>query len=282
MGARIKSYVLLGVLSILLVYLGRFFGPNGVVVAFILAVVLNWVSYFFGDKLVLAMTSARPISEEEYPQLHNIIAELSVASGLPTPKLYLIPSGSPNAFATGRDPQHASVAVTRGILELLDEQELKGVLAHEMSHIKNRDILLATIAATIASAITMLANMLRWTTVFGNRDSERGSNVFSLIAILVMSILIPIAAAFIQLAISRNREFLADETGARICRNPFSLASALRKLAYGVARQPMNAVNPSTSHLFIVNPFSAKSLLTLFSTHPPIEERIRRLENMAV
>jgi heat shock protein HtpX len=282
MGARIKSYVLLGVLSILLVYLGRFFGPNGVVVAFILAVVLNWVSYFFGDKLVLAMTSARPISEEEYPQLHNIIAELSVASGLPTPKLYLIPSGSPNAFATGRDPQHASVAVTRGILELLDEQELKGVLAHEMSHIKNRDILLATIAATIASAITMLANMLRWTTVFGNRDSERGSNVFSLIAILVMSILIPIAAAFIQLAISRNREFLADETGARICRNPFSLASALRKLAHGVARQPMNAVNPSTSHLFIVNPFSAKSLLTLFSTHPPIEERIRRLENMAV
>jgi heat shock protein HtpX len=281
MGAQIKSIFLLGILSVLLVYLGHFFGPNGVIIAFVVALMLNGVSYFFGDRIVLAMTSAREVTGSDYPVLHRIVADLAVASNLPTPKLYLIPSASPNAFATGRDPEHASVAVTQGILDLLSENELKGVLAHELSHVKNRDVLLATIAATIASAVTMIANMLRWTAASGGRDSDRQGNALGLAGLLLMTILVPIAATIIQLAISRNREFLADETGARMCRDPFSLAGALRKLAAGVAHRPMG-VNPSTSHLFIVNPFSGRSLVALFSTHPAIEERIRRLESMTL
>ncbi len=282
MGARIKSYLLLGLLSVLLVYIGSFFGTNGMVVAFIFALGMNIITYFVGDKIVLAMSSATKIPEEQMPELHRLISEVSISAGIPKPEVYLIPSKSPNAFATGRDPNHASVAVTEGILELLDKEELKGVIAHELSHIKNRDILIATIAATLASAITMIGRMLQFAAMFGGsgRDSDRGGNIFSVIAMLLFAILLPIAAMLIQLAISRNREYLADETGARIVHNPFGLANALRKLAKGTAVFPMNNANPSTSHLFIVNPFSGKSFFALFSTHPPLEERIRRLESM--
>lgn len=282
MAARIKSYFLLGLLSILLVYIGSFFGINGMVVTFIFAIAMNLITYFAGDRIVLAMSSAVKLSESQMPELHRLISEVAVSAGIPKPQVYLIPSRSPNAFATGRDPAHASVAVTEGILDILYREELKGVIAHEISHIKNRDILIATIAATLASAITMIGRMLQFAAMFGGsgRNSDRGGNIFSAIAMLLFAILLPIAAALIQLAISRSREYLADETGARIVRNPFGLANALRKLAKGITAMPMNNANPSTSHLFIVNPFSGKSLLALFSTHPPIEERIRRLESM--
>ncbi|MCM8816162.1 MAG: zinc metalloprotease HtpX [Candidatus Omnitrophica bacterium] len=281
MSARIRSYFLLGVLSVILIYVGSLFGREGMFVAFFIALTMNLLSYFAGDKIVLAMTRAVKVSEDQMPWLHNIVSEVCVAARVPKPNIYIIPSQSPNAFATGRDPYHSSVAFTQGILDLLDENELKGVIAHEISHIKNRDILIATISATIASAIMMIARMIQFAAMFGGgRDSERGGNIFSVFAMLAFAILMPIVATMINLAISRNREYLADETGAKLIHNPFALAKALRKLAMGVSAVPMNEVNPSTSHLFVVNPFSSKSFLTLFSTHPPIEERIKRLERM--
>ncbi|HOK80164.1 MAG TPA: zinc metalloprotease HtpX [bacterium] len=282
MAARIKSYFLLGILSGLLVYIGSLFGTDWMVFAFVTALIMNFVSYFLGDKIVLSMTRAVRVPEDQMPRLHKIVEEVAISAGIPKPAIYIIPSGSPNAFATGRDPAHSSVAFTQGILELLDENELKGVIAHEMSHIKNRDILVATIAATIASAIMMIARMIQLAAVFGgdSRDSERSGNAFSVFAMIAFAILVPIVATLINLAISRSREYLADETGAKLIHNPFALASALRKLARGVSVAPMNTVNPSISHLFVVNPFSAKSFLNLFSTHPPIEERIKRLESM--
>ncbi len=282
MSARIKSIFLLGLLSVLLVYLGSLFGTEGAIFAFILALMMNLISYFAGDKIVLAITRAVRIPEDQMPMLHRLVEEVSISAGVPKPAIYIIPSSSPNAFATGRDPQHSSVAFTQGILDLLDETELKGVIAHEISHIKNRDILIATIAATIASAITIFARMLQYAAIFGGggRSSNRQGNIFSVFALLAFAILLPIAAALINLAISRNREYLADETGAKIIRNPFALANALRKLAKGVSVVPMNDANPSTSHLFIINPFSSKSFITLFMTHPPLEDRIKRLESM--
>ncbi len=281
MAAKIRSYLLLGVLSILLVYIGSFFGNDGMFIAFFIALCMNLVSYFYGDKIVLMMTRAIRVPEDQMPGLHRIVSEVSVAAGIPKPDVYIIPSQSPNAFATGRDPKHSSVAFTQGILDLLDENELKGVIAHEISHIKNRDILIATIAATVASAITMIARMIQFAAMFGGgRNSQRGGNIFSVFAMLVFAIVVPIVATMINLAIARNREYFADETGAKLIHNPFALANALKKLARGVSALPMNSVNPSTGHLFIVNPFSAKSLMALFSTHPPIEERIRRLESM--
>ncbi|MCX7705122.1 MAG: zinc metalloprotease HtpX [bacterium] len=281
MGARIRSYLLLGTLSIILVYVGSLFGNDGMIIAFLIALFMNLISYFAGDKIVLAVTRAVKVPEDRMPYLHRIVAEVSIAAGIPKPEIYIVPSHSPNAFATGRDPHHSSIAFTQGILDLLNENELKGVIAHEISHIKNRDVLIATISATIASAITMIARMIQIAAMFGGgRDSERGGNIFSVFAMLAFVLLMPIVAALINLAISRNREYLADETGAKLIHNPFALANALRKLARGVSEMPMNNVNPSTSHLFIVNPFSAKTFLTLFSTHPPVEERIRRLEMM--
>jgi len=282
MAMRIKTGLLLIILSVLLVYIGSLFGNEGMFVAFIIALLMNFVSYFMGDKIVLAMTRAIKVEEDQMPQLHRIVNEVAMAAKIPKPAVYIIPSSSPNAFATGRDPAHASIAFTQGILDLLNTEELKGVIAHEMSHIKNRDILVATIAATIASAITMIGRMIQFAAMFGggSRDSERGGNIFSLAGMLLMAILVPIAAVLIQLAISRSREYLADETGAKIIHNPFALASALKKLARGVSVVPMNNANPSTSHLFIINPFSAKSFFAILSTHPPIEERIKRLESM--
>jgi heat shock protein HtpX len=247
--------------------------------AFVFAGVINFVSYWYSDKIVLFMYRAKEVKESEQPQLYSIVRRLIQTAGLPMPRLYYIDTDMPNAFATGRNPQHAAVAVTRGILDLLDDNELSGVIAHELSHVKNRDILISSIAATIAGAIFMLARMAQWAAIFGggSRDRDNNNSAIGLIAIAIMA---PIAAMIIQMAISRSREFEADASGARISHDPMALANALKKLVAGVKRSPIDA-NPTTAHMFIVSPFSGKSLMTLFSTHPPMEERVKRLEKMA-
>jgi heat shock protein HtpX len=277
---RTKTFLLMVVLTIILVGLGGLIaGSSGAQIAFLIALGMNFVSYWFCDKIVLAMYGARQITEAEAPQLYRIVASLSQKAGLPMPRVYMIESDSPNAFATGRNPEHGVVAVTTGIMRILSLNELEGVLAHEMSHIKHRDILIQSVAAAIAGAITMVGHWARFAAIFGggSSDDERG-NIFS---VIIFSILAAFAAMLIQLAISRSREYLADEGGAELSGNPLNLAGALRKLNGGVARNPMNDANPSTAPLFIVNPFSARGVLALFSTHPPIEERIKRLEEMA-
>jgi len=275
----IKTYFLLGILTVIFVLIGSFFGRTGMYIAFFIALAINWFSYFFSDRLVLAIHRAKEITYNDMPSLHNAVSELTQKEGLPMPKLYLIPSDTPNAFATGRNPKHSAVAVTSGILELLTENELKGVLSHELSHIKHRDILIATIAATLAAAITMLARMMQWAAILGGGgDDNRQGNILGLVGILAFAILAPIAAMLVQLAISRSREYLADEGGARLTGRPGDLANALRKLSAGVSRVPMRNANPATAHMFIVAPFAGKAMLALFSTHPPVEERIRRLE----
>jgi heat shock protein HtpX len=246
-------------------------------VAFILALGMNFFSYWFSDKIVLKMYGAHEVTPADAPQLHQIVEELAREAGIPKPRVYIIPDDSPNAFATGRNPEHAAVAATEGIMRLLTPIELKGVLAHEIGHVRNRDILIQTIAATMAGAIMILADMARFGAIFGmGRDDEEGGGIFG---ILVMSIIAPIAAMLIQMAISRSREYLADETGAHLSHNPESLARALEKLSLGVQRAPMDA-NPATAHMFIVNPLTGSSLMNLFSTHPPIEERVARLRAM--
>ncbi len=276
----LKTTLLLAFLTGLLVVTGRALGgTGGMVFAFILALLMNFSAYWYSDRIVLAMYGAREVSPQEAPGLHRMVESLAARAGIPKPRVFVINSNTPNAFATGRDPEHAAVAVTTGILELLDREELTGVLAHEIAHIKNRDTLISTVAATIAGVITMLAVWARWAAIFApGRDRESAAHF---LGVLLLSILAPIAALIIQLAISRTREYLADETGARISRKPGALASALRKLEYGVARAPMNNANPSTAHLFIVNPLRGNIIASLFSTHPPTEERIRRLEAMA-
>jgi len=239
---------------------------------------MNGISYWFSDKIVLRMYGAKEIGTDKAPTLHRIVRDLTLRAQMPMPKLYLIPQEAPNAFATGRDEKHAAVAVTEGILRILDERELRGVLAHELSHIKNRDILIGTIAATMAGAISMLANMAHWGMIFGGRSSENREGGHPIVALL-MIIIAPLAAMLVQMAISRSREFGADATGATISGDPSSLANALRKLERGAQRIPMEA-NPATAHMFIVNPLTAGGLMTLFSTHPPMQERIRRLEGM--
>ncbi|MEW6609248.1 MAG: zinc metalloprotease HtpX, partial [bacterium] len=234
-------------------------------------------SYWFSDKIVLAMYRAKPVTQKESPKLHRIVDNLCQFSQLPKPKVYIIPELTPNAFATGRNPNHAAVAVTNGILQLLSEDELEGVLAHELAHIKNRDILIATIAATIVGAISWMIHFARWIPI-GRSDDEEGGNP---LAFIVMLIVAPIAALLIQMAISRSREYLADDSGAQMCGKPISLANALRKLTLGVQRLPMD-VNPATAHMFIVNPLLGGGLMTLFSTHPPIESRIAKLENQVI
>lgn len=276
-----KTFVLMLALTLLLVWLGGMIGgKSGMYIAFILAAVMNFVSYWFSDKIVLAMYRAKEVKPGSMPELESIVRRLSASAKLPLPKLYVISNPMPNAFATGRNPQHAAVAVTTGILDLLDESELAGVIAHELSHVKNRDVLVSTVAATIAGAVFMLSDMARFAAMFGGyggRDSEdRGGGI----GVLAAAIIAPLAAVIIQMAISRSREYMADESGAAISGNPQGLASALRKLSDSSRMKRTNA-NPATAHMFIVNPLSGGSFLTLFSTHPPIEKRVARLEKMA-
>lgn len=251
------------------------------VTALVFAGVMNLGAYWFSDKLVLAMYRAEPLSEAEAPQVYRIVQGLTQKAGIAMPKIYQIPSATPNAFATGRSPQHAVVAVTQGILELLNEKELEGVLGHELAHVAHRDILIASVVATVAGAISMLASWARWALMFGGGrrdDRERTTNP---LVLLITALIAPIAALLIQLAISRSREFHADENGARLAGNPLYLASALKKLDAGTRRIPMLEATPTTAHLFIVNPLRAEGMVKLFSTHPPVEERIERLERMA-
>ncbi len=278
----LKTLMLLTALTVLFVAIGYLVGgQSGMIIAFGFAVVMNFVSYWFSHKIVLSMYRAKEVVETDAPRLHSMVQRLATQAGLPMPRVYLIPNNSPNAFATGRNPANGVVAFTQGILDLLSEDELEGVTAHELAHIKNRDILTQTIAATIAGAIGMLASMAQWGAIFGgmgNRNDREGGGG-NMIGLLVMAIVAPIAAMFVQMAISRAREYAADATGAQISGKPLSLASALRKLHSGAARLPMNA-NPATAHMFIVNPLSGRSMMSLFSTHPPVEERIARLEGM--
>ena len=276
---RIKTVLLLAGMTVFLIVIGRLLGGRtGMYLAFILALGMNFFSYWFSDKIVLKMYGAQEVTPADAPQLHQIVEELAREAGIPKPKVYIIPDDSPNAFATGRNPEHAAVAATEGIMRLLTPMELKGVLAHEIGHVRNRDILISTIAATMAGAIMILADMARFGAIFGvgSRDNEEGPGI---IGILVMSIIAPIAAMLIQMAISRSREYLADETGAHLAHNPESLARALEKLSLGVQRAPMDA-SPATAHMFIVNPLTGSSLMNLFSTHPPLEERVARLRAM--
>jgi heat shock protein HtpX len=275
---RVKTVLLLAALTAFLILMGRVLGGRqGMYIAFGLAVAMNFFSYWFSDKMVLKMYGAQEVSPEEAPQLHQIVEELAREAGIPKPRVYIIPDDSPNAFATGRNPEHAAVAATQGILRLLTPTELKGVLAHEIGHVQHRDILISTIAATLAGAIMILANMAKWGAILGlGRDDEEGPGI---VGILIMSIIAPLAAMLIQLAVSRSREYLADEAGAHLSHNPESLARALEKLSLGVERAPMDT-SPATAHMFIVNPLTGRSLMNLFSTHPPIEERIARLRAM--
>lgn len=279
----LKTAFLLTLLTLMFIAIGGLLGGRqGMVVAFGFALVMNFITYWFSDKIVLAMYRAKPVTEAEAPDLVRTVRHLSQLGNVPMPKVYIIPSPAPNAFATGRSPKHAAVAATEGILKMLDHEELTGVLAHELSHVKNRDILISTIAAAIAGAIYMLADMARWSLMWGGggRSRERGNAVFQLILMMVIAIVAPIAAMLVQMAISRAREYQADESGAQLSRKPLALASALRKIHAIAQRQPMDA-NPATAHLFIVNPLSARGFVNLFSTHPPVERRIEILEGLA-
>ena len=271
----VKTFFLLLLMTVFFLFIGELLGGvRGMQTALILAIIMNFMSYFFSDKLVLAAYKAKEVLPEQDPKLHSIVAELALEAKIPKPRIYKINTAMPNAFATGRSPQHAAVAVTEGILRILDDRELRGVLAHELSHVKNRDILISCIAATLAGAVMILVRMGFW---FGDGRDRNNSNA---VIALILLILAPIAAGLIQMAISRSREYIADADGAKISGDPLALASALRKLAYGNSRQE-NKVSENTAHMFIVNPLKGKSLQGLFSTHPPIEERIKRLENMS-
>ena len=277
MGNTFKTAFLLSALTLLLMFIGRAFGGHdGMILALVFAAVMNFVAYFFSDKIALAMYRAQPVTREDLPRAYQAVERLTQKIGIPMPKIYVIPSDSPNAFATGRNPSHASVAVTRGILELLTDEELEGVLAHELGHVNNRDILISSVAATLAGAITMLANMGKWAMIFGGYERNDRDNRGGGLAALFMLIVAPIAASLIQLAVSRSREYQADATGAHFTGNPYALASALQKLDAYSRRIPMQA-NPSTAHLFIIQPFMGMNFGSLFSTHPPIAKRIERL-----
>ena len=274
----LKTTFLLTALTLLLLFFGKALGGNsGMMFALVMAGVMNFVSYWFSDKIVLKMYGAKEATEAEAPRLYRITRQLAMKAMLPMPKVYIIPGMSPNAFATGRNPQHAAVAATEGILKMLNDEELEGVMAHELAHVGDRDILISSIVATIAGAISMLANMAQFAAMFGGRDRERGGNPMVMIA---MAIIAPIAAMLVQMAISRSREYQADDYGARICGKPLALASALKKLHMGVAAIPMEA-NAATAHMFIVSPLTGGGLMSLFSTHPPMEERVKRLEELS-
>jgi heat shock protein HtpX len=278
----VKTIGLMVFMTVLLVFVGAAIGGrSGMIFAFGLAVIMNFGSYWFSDKIVLRMYNAQPVSDAEAPELHAIVRSLVQKAGMPMPKVYIIPEETPNAFATGRNPEHAVVAVTQGIMRILSREELTGVIAHELAHIKHRDMLTGTIVATIAGAISMLAQMAQWAMIFGGgsrRDDNEGG---SPIAALVMMIVAPIAAMLVQMAISRTREFEADKGGANLAGNPSGLANALLKLERGNQIVPMGDAKPATAHMFIVNPLHGGGLMKLFSTHPPIAERVKRLNEMA-
>jgi heat shock protein HtpX len=274
---QIKTAVLLAALTGFLLFIGAMLGgQSGLTIAILLAFGMNFISYFWSDKIVLRMYRAKKVEKHDSPKLHALIGDISKQAEIPMPKIYIVPSMNPNAFATGRNPKNAAVAVTAGILKLLNHEELKGVIAHELAHIKNRDILISTVVATIAGAISYLAFMARWAAIFGGYGGrDRDGNIFEL---LFLAILAPLIAMIIQLAISRSREYLADRTGAKFIHSSEGLASALAKLGKASKAIPMDIGNKATEHLFIVNPFRKSFIMSLFSTHPPMEERVKRLE----
>ncbi len=280
MANQFKTTVLLTLMTVFIMVVGRILGgQQGMIIALVFAGAMNFFSYWFSDKMVLRMYKAEEVSPSQAPELYGMVEELAQRAGLPMPKIYIIPQDSPNAFATGRNPEHAVVAVTRGLLNLMSREEVKGVLAHELGHVKNRDILIGTIAATMAGAVMMLANMAKWGALFGGfrgNDEEGGRG--GMIGMIATAIIAPIAAMLIQMAISRSREYLADATAAQITGNPEGLAGALEKLGVYSGRIPMQA-EAATAHMFITNPLAGRSLMSLFSTHPPIEERVARLRN---
>lgn len=280
MSNTLKTTVLLALLTGLMLWIGEALGgTNGMVVALAFAVVMNFGSWWFSDRIVLAMYGAQPLSEAEAPDLYRVVRELAAAAQIPMPPVYLIPSESPNAFATGRSPSHAAVAVTQGILRILTVDELRGVLGHELGHVVHRDTLTSTVAATLAGVIMMLGRLAYWSALFGGGRRDERDEGGGALGLLATMILAPLAASLIQMAISRSREYAADEAGARYYHNPLALASALEKISIGAARVPL-AAGPATAHLFIVNPLRGNWLANLFSTHPPTEERIRRLRSM--
>ncbi len=276
---QIKTIILLGLLSGVLLAVGYLIGGmNGLTISLAIAILMNFGSYFYSDKLVIAMYGAKEAKKSDYPKLHKIVEEVAQNAGIPKPKVFIVPTETPNAFATGRNPKHAVIACTEGIMKLLDDKELRGVIAHEISHVKNRDILITTIAATIATVISYAAYMARFAAIFGgNRNDDNSGNALT---ILVLAILTPLIAMIIQLAISRGREYFADETGARTIKDSKALASALHKLEIANRQNPLRHGNATTSSLFIVNPFTAKGFVTLFSTHPSTDERIKRLNQI--
>lgn len=282
MTSQIKTAMLLALLSgIIIVLGGAMGGKTGIMIALILALVMNVGSYWYSDKIVLSMYGAQEVAPQDAPMLHAMVEELAARAGIPKPRVCVIPEDAPNAFATGRDPAHGVVAVTHGIMRILSPEELKGVLAHEIGHIANRDILVQTVAGVLASVIVSVANMMQWAAIFGfGRSDDEEGGTSPLVAIM-MAIVAPIAASLIQFAISRSREYLADETGARLAGNPLYLAGALAKLQAWSQKVPMQHGSQATAHMFIVNPFSGASMASLFSTHPPMEERIARLQAMA-
>ena len=280
MGNFFKTGVLLAALTCLVVLIGGAIGgQQGMLIAFIFAAGMNFVSYWFSDRIVLSMYSAQPVDEAAAPDLYRIVRRLATRDAIPMPRVYVIPGDTPNAFATGRNPQHATVAVTEGIMRMLDDDELEGVIAHELSHVKNRDTLTMTIAATLAGVITYLAHMAQWAAMFGGRRSDDDDSSGGVVGAILMAILAPIAAMLVQMAISRTREFQADASGARLAGRPWGLAKALEKLEMAASMTPMQAT-PATAHLFIVNPLRGGGLMSLFSTHPPTQERIARLRAM--
>jgi heat shock protein HtpX len=276
-----KTTLLLSLLTMLLVFMGGAVGgQGGMMIAFLMAAVMNFGSYWFSDRIVLRMYNAREITRDIHPSFYGMIERLAGRAGLPMPKVYIIPDNSPNAFATGRNPEHAAVAATEGILRVLTPDELEGVMAHELAHVKNRDILIATIAATFAGAISMIGSMLQWGALLGagRGDDEDGGGIGGMVGSLALAIIAPLAAMLIQMAVSRSREYQADASGAAICGRPLALAGALRKLHNASRAIPMQEARPATAHMFIVNPLTGGGLTALFSTHPPMEERIARLE----
>jgi heat shock protein HtpX len=281
MGNQIRTTLLLALLTVLIVLIGRWLGgAEGMTMALVMAAAMNFASYWFSDKIVLRMYNAQPVGPQDSPELYGMVESLCRRAGLPMPKVYVIPQDAPNAFATGRNPEHAAVAVTEGLLKLMNRDEIMGVLAHELAHVRNRDILIGSIAATMAGAIMMLANMARFSAMFGGgRNREEGGGGGGALGMIVLSVVAPLGAMLIQMAISRSREYLADSTGAAFAGTPEGLAGALQKLGAYSRQLPMDA-SPSTAHMFIVNPLSGSTLMSLFSTHPPLEERIARLRGL--